>query len=322
MLTFSVVACTHNRAHYLPDLIASLRAQDYPAQDFEIIIVDNASIDGTRAIVEQLQNDHEPPLRYVHEPITGANRARNAGAKAANGEIVAYIDDDAIAEPDWLERLARSFERTPDEVVCLGGGVQLLWENGNRPSWLANELDGYYSSTSQIGETPRYLNGSECPILANMAVRRESLLALDGFDPSLDRVGKNLLSNAEAEFCAKVRDAGLRVYFEPSARVWHKVPAGRATKRWLLRRTFWQGMSDAVLVWHREMPSRTILLKRVTLNVGKLFQQSGHAVRYWLGRQEPEALGQLCFAAAYLGRIRKDLQYAVARRHEESVPYG
>jgi glycosyltransferase involved in cell wall biosynthesis len=311
MLTFSVVVCTHNRAHYLPDLIVSLRAQDFPAGDFEIIIVDNASIDGTAALVKQLQAESDPPIRYVYEPLLGANRARNTGAKAAKGEIVIYIDDDALAETDWLQCLARAYQEVPHDVVCVGGRVELLWENGNRPSWLACELEGYYSSTARLGQAARCLTDNEYPVGANMSIRRDSLLGLGGFHPLLDRVGENLLSNVEAGLCAEIRNAGLRVYFEPSACVWHRVPTGRTTKRWLLRRTFWQGISDAVVVWYSDRPTRTILFRRVAVNVVFALGRLGHAALHWLRRQESKALTELAYAVAYLGRIWKDLQFAV-----------
>src|SRR6476620_7050027 len=107
----SAIICTHNRAAYLGAAIDSLLIQDFP-DNFEVVVVDNASSDyaspessasRTREVVEARLGDRR--LKYVWEPEIGLSVARNTGAKEAGSEILAYLDDDAVAEPNWLRVL-------------------------------------------------------------------------------------------------------------------------------------------------------------------------------------------------------------------------
>ena len=104
----SAIICTYNREQYLGLAIDSLLQQDFA--EFEVIVVDNASTDGTRQVVEA-RLPHAK-LRYIYEPITGLSVARNTGAKIAQSSILAYLDDDAIATPQWLRVLYSAYEAT------------------------------------------------------------------------------------------------------------------------------------------------------------------------------------------------------------------
>lgn len=98
----SAIICTHNRDNYLGAAIDSLLTQDF-ASGFEVIVVDNGSSDRTRSVVEQRAN--HPHLKYVYEPVIGLSVARNTGAQVASSEILAYLDDDAVASRGWLQVL-------------------------------------------------------------------------------------------------------------------------------------------------------------------------------------------------------------------------
>jgi glycosyltransferase involved in cell wall biosynthesis len=127
----SAIICTHNRAAYLGGAIDSLLVQDFP-DNFEIVVVDNASSDyaspesstsRTREVVEaRLSN---PRLKYVWEPEIGLSVARNTGASEARSEILAYLDDDAVAEPNWL-RVLHSAYQSNQKLAVAGGKVNLL----------------------------------------------------------------------------------------------------------------------------------------------------------------------------------------------------
>jgi glycosyltransferase involved in cell wall biosynthesis len=160
----SAIICTHNRDSYLGAAIDSLLAQDFAA-DFEVIVVDNNSSDRTREVVEQRASN--PRLKYVFEPTIGLSVARNTGAKIASAEILAYLDDDAVASTHWLQVLDSAFKNN-SKLAIAGGKVTLLWPQGiHQPQWLspglAGNLGAYDLGDSSIyikqpSLTPRGLN--------------------------------------------------------------------------------------------------------------------------------------------------------------------
>jgi len=240
----SAIICTHNRDMYLGAAIDSLLAQEEtPA--FEVVVVDNGSSDRTREVV--LQRSH-PRLKYVFEPVLGLSVARNTGAKASCGEIIAYLDDDAVASDRWLQVLSTAYANN-EKLAIAGGKVTLLWPEGiQAPSWLSPGLAGNlgaYDLGDQMllidrpGLTPRGLNYS---------LRRSFLEEIGGFDPHLGRVGKNLLSNEELQMTELALQAGWQVAYLPSALVAHNVSPERINRSWFLSRGWWQGISEC----HRE----------------------------------------------------------------------
>ena len=136
----SAIICTHNRDEYLGAAIDSLLNQSFEQDDqYEVIVVDNASTDNTAQVV-QARLPH-PRLTYIYESTLGLSVARNTGAKAAKGQILAYLDDDAEASSQWLTALCRVYQQ--DESIAIAGGkVTLLWPQGitQPPLWLSDEL--------------------------------------------------------------------------------------------------------------------------------------------------------------------------------------
>lgn len=236
----SAIICTHNRERYLGLAIDSLLQQDFP--EFEIIVVDNASTDQTREVVETRQGDTR--VKYVYEAVTGLSVARNTGAKVAQSEILAYLDDDAIASPVWLSNLYEAYKAN-EKLAIAGGKVTLLWTDGiTAPVWLSDGLAGNLGAydlgdsmvyITQPGLTPRGLNYS---------IRRAFLEQIGGFDPNLGRVGKNLLSNEELHMTNLALHSGWQVAYLPNALVAHHVAPERVKRRWFFSRGWWQGISE------------------------------------------------------------------------------
>jgi glycosyltransferase involved in cell wall biosynthesis len=237
----SAIICTHNRDSYLGAAIDSLLEQDFLAE-FEVIVVDNASSDRTREVVEA-RLPH-PRLQYVYEPVVGLSVARNTGAAIAQGSILAYLDDDAVASPQWLRVLHSAYQNN-DKLVVAGGKVTLIWsDNMVPPPWLseglASNLGAYDLGESVVsidrpGLTPRGLNYS---------IRQSFLKEIGGFDVNLGRVGKNLLSNEELHMTELALTKGLQVAYLPDALVAHNVAPERLNQAWFLSRGWWQGISE------------------------------------------------------------------------------
>ena len=236
----SAIICTHNRDDYLGAAIDSLLQQDF--DHYEIIVVDNASTDQTRTVVEA-RLPH-PRLQYVYEATLGLSAARNTGAKAAQGEILAYLDDDAEASRGWLAALIEIYEQNP-KVAIAGGRVTLIWpENQTPPKWLSANMAGNLGAydlgdeltyITQPGLTPRGLNYS---------ITADFLNQIGSFDVNLGRVGKNLLSNEELYMTEKALQMGYQVAYLPKALVAHNVAPNRLAPSWFMSRSWWQGISE------------------------------------------------------------------------------
>ena len=252
MVKISTIVCTLNRAAYLAKAVESLINQTYPKEYYEIIVVDNGSTDNTREVVEQLSQFAR--IRYIYEPIKGLCQARNTGWQAAGGKYVAYLDDDAIACPHWLEKMMEAFETVKPAPASVGGRVVPIWES-ERPPWLEDRMLGAYA-IADWGDRARFFKPSspEHHVGCNVAYSREVLQECGGFNINLGRKGKNLLSNDEHLIRKYMDSHGLGIYYDPEILVDHLVPKERLTRRFMLRRHFWQGISD-VVEWYEESSS-------------------------------------------------------------------
>ena len=237
----SAIICTHNRDGYLGAAIDSLLQQDF-AGEFEVIVVDNASSDRTRDVVEA-RLPH-PRLQYVYEPVTGLSVARNTGANAARSPILAYLDDDAVASSHWLQVLHAAYQ-TNETLAVAGGKVTLLWADGMAPPpWLSQNLAGNLG-LYDLGESLVYIDRPGLtPRGLNYSIRRVFLEKIGGFDLNLGRVGKNLLSNEELHTTELALEMGWQVAYLPDALVAHNVAPERVHRSWFLSRGWWQGISE------------------------------------------------------------------------------
>ncbi|NEQ84013.1 MAG: glycosyltransferase family 2 protein [Moorea sp. SIO2I5] len=236
----SAIICTHNREEYLGAAIDSLLQQDFA--DYEVIVVDNASSDRTRNIVDQRLDNSR--LNYVYEPVLGLSVARNTGAATASAAILAYLDDDAVASPRWLKTIYEAYQSN-EKLAIAGGKVTLLWPDGiTSPSWLSPDLAGNLGAYD-LGETLIEIqNPGLTPRGLNYSIRRTFLEEIGGFDVNLGRVGKNLLSNEELHMTELALQDGWQVAYLPDALVAHNVAPERINKRWFLNRGWWQGISE------------------------------------------------------------------------------
>lgn len=236
----SAIICTHNREEYLGAAIDSLLEQDFSS--YEVIVVDNASSDRTREIVEERLSN--PQLNYVYEPVTGLSVARNTGAREARAPILAYLDDDAVASSSWLKIIYNAYQSN-EKLAIAGGKVTLLWPDGiTPPQWLSSELAGSLGAYD-LGETIVYIkNPGMTPRGLNYSIRRTFLEQVGGFDVKLGRIGKNLLSNEELHMTELALERGWQVAYLPDALVAHNVAPERLEQSWFFNRGWWQGISE------------------------------------------------------------------------------
>ena len=236
----SVVVALHNASETLDSCLAALSRMRYP--NVEVIVVNDGSTDNSREIIEGY-----PSVRAIHQEQQGVSAARNSGMRAATGEIVAYIDSDADADPDWLFYLASTFLNS--DVEATGGPNFVPAEDG----WLAKCVYRSPGGPTHVMYDDRL---AEHVPGCNMAFRKSALEAINGFDPVFRTAGDDV------DLCWRLLEHGFRIGFSPSAVVWHH---RRSSIRAYWRQQAGYGRAESLL--ERKFPKR--------------FNPWGHA--YWDG---------------------------------------
>lgn len=242
-VSIGVVICAYSQGRFaqLGEAVRSVRGQSLPASELVVVI------DHNEALLARARESLGEARVLASAGRRGLSGARNTGLAQVTGDVVAFLDDDACADADWLAQLAGAFADAG--VVGAGGWIAPRWE-GAEPRWLASELY-WIVGCSYRGLPPA---GAELrnPIGANMAFRRSALLDLGGFHEGVGRVGDRPLGDEETELGirARARWPQARIVHVPAARVRHAVPATRASWRYLLSRCWSEGRSKALLAQH------------------------------------------------------------------------
>lgn len=239
----------------LATALDSVVLQEIPESiSWEILVVDNNSTDETAEVVENFCQRFPNRIRYVFEKRQGLSYARNTGIRHARGEILAFTDDDVVVERNWLNTLTSPL--STGQWIGTGGKVVRSW-NCPQPNWLA--INGKYEKMAfpvvlfDLGTERREID--DFAIGANMAYRRQAFLKYGDFRTDLGRSGDNLLSLEDSEFARRLRAAGERLLYEPSAIVHHPVPQNRLSKDYFLRwwfafgRSSYRSFSPGCSVW-------------------------------------------------------------------------
>lgn len=218
----SVVVCSYNGARTLEECLNSLMRLNYP--EYEVILVNDGSTDDTHKIAQQF-----PQVRYIQQENRGLSYARNVGARAATGEIVAYTDDDCVADPDWLTYLTRAM--IDQKVDAIGG------PNITPPSdgWISRCVASSPGNPSHVMLDDRH---AEHVPGCNMAYRRDVLLGIGGFDTQYRQAGDDV------DLCWRLLDEGREIGYAPSALVWHH---RRCTVKAYLKQQKGYGRAEAML---------------------------------------------------------------------------
>ncbi len=233
--TISVIVCTFNRKEMVVNCVQSLLRQGYEKK--EIIVVDDASTDGTYEAL----SDYGSIKVIRHDSEKGSSSSKNDGIKEASGEIIAFTDDDCVVSENWLKEISHTI-RFCDMV---GGPVKPLL-NGSLPPWWDDGLFWVIGISPRLSiriqhqKTPNYPPGS------NIAVKKEVLEKINGFNEKLTRFNGGLLGTEDVELCEKTRKFGYTIKSNNRMVVYHRVPRNRLTFRYVLRRAYAEGASNFI----------------------------------------------------------------------------
>lgn len=241
-MRLTVAICTWNRAELLDRTLEQLRHVAVPAGvEWELLVVNNNCTDHTDRVIAKHAGCL--PVRRVFESTPGLSQARNRAIAEAVGEVLIYLDDDVLVDPEWLNAYAEAAARWPD-AQYFAGPVRPDFA-APPPQWVARSADLLRGplSTCDYGPTERLLAPNEPPIGANMGFRLEAIRGI-GFRPELGRTAGQLQSGDDTVAVHQVRAAGGAGVWIPAAHLQHHVPTRRMTAAYVWEWFYWQGISS------------------------------------------------------------------------------
>lgn len=241
MLT--VIICTYNRAKYIGPLLESVAKNDLAKSEYEIVLVDNNCTDNTREICEAFAKAHKDVnFRYVTEPEQGLSAARNKGIKEAKGEVIVYIDDDALVDTWYLRTYAEWFAMHPETMAC-GGPIEPLYET-EEPSWMTPYTKALLTAWMNYGDKVREYPKGRYPGGGNAAYRKEVFDKVGLFNTALGRKGGNLMGSEEKDIFDKMQALGMQVLYLPTPVLHHIIPQTKLEPDYFNRLTTQIGISE------------------------------------------------------------------------------
>ena len=282
----SIIICTYNREKYIRPLLESIAKNDYPTTDYEIVLVDNNCTDNTRGVYEQFATANPMvTLRYVVEPEQGLSAARNRGIKEAKGDIIIYVDDDALVDTDYIRQYAEHFATYP-ETMAAGGPIEPLYET-KEPSWMSPYTKALLTAWMNYGTQVREYPNGRYPGGGNAAYRKEVFEKVGLFNTELGRKGNLLLASEEKDIFDKMKALGMKVLYLPTPVLHHCIPQTKLEEDYFNRLTLQIGRSERM---RTHAISKGKYLSRLASEVVKwggtlallcIYTLQGHPMKGW-----------------------------------------
>ena len=269
----SAVICSYNRARFIISAVESIFNQEYNKNLYEVIVVDNNSTDNTVELLEQYKTAHpDYHFSYFVEYNQGVAFARTRCAKEAQGEIVAFLDDDSTAQPGWLSSIVAFFDAHPD-VYSLGGKITPRFLT-DIPGWYSKYFFGLVGNFN-LGPHEKQLTANRYPCGANMSFRKKVFDEVGYFNADLGRKGTALLATEEKDIYLRILAAGHDVYYLPQVEVLHSVEANKFDKAYVRRHSMGIGGGERLMLKGKNFALFMKLLEYIA--------KWGYAVVYGLG---------------------------------------
>lgn len=241
----SIIVCTYNRAKYLYDALASIASNDFPHDEYEIVLVNNNSTDDTEKKCKQFTANYpDVTFRYCSENKQGLSFARNKGIAESKGDFLVFLDDDVVVKSDYLRNLKTNLDNTPD-LMAFGGKITPRFEAGHPPKWLNRWMYSLISATNCPDKVQKY-GKHKYPIGANMGFRRQCLEKSGYFNTELGRTGNILLGGEEKDIFIKIKGLEMEIYYFPDVEIEHIIPESRTTEEYIERVGLGVGISEQI----------------------------------------------------------------------------
>lgn len=240
----SIIICTYNREKYIKESVLSILNQKMIDLEYELIIVNNNSTDKTHYICQSiLANYPTKKIIYYIEKRQGLSVARNKGIELSNGEIIVFIDDDAMARTGFLQEISSNYQ-LDQKIHASGGRIYPKFESKS-PKWMSKYLLPLMSVLDK-GKYKKQFKGKSYPIGANMAFRKSTIDKIGLFNTKLGRSGKNLQGGEEKDIFNRMRKNNMGIYYLPDVCVDHIIPDSRLHKGFIKRIGLGIGSSEKI----------------------------------------------------------------------------
>ncbi|GHV71777.1 hypothetical protein FACS189420_7930 [Bacteroidia bacterium] len=241
----SLIICTYNREKYILPVLESIASQDYPRENYEIVLVNNNSTDKTEELCTLFSHKYPDIIfRYFIETQQGLSYARNRGIAESQGELLIYVDDDATVFPGYLPAYSDFFKAHP-EAIAAGGPIIPFYE-ATPPNWLTHFtkelLTGYLYRGDKLGV---FANG-KYPGGGNACYRKTVFERYGLFNVELGRKGKSLIGAEEKDLFARFTSDGHKIWYIPEAGIYHYISPEKLTQEHLIRLSHSIGISERI----------------------------------------------------------------------------
>lgn len=238
----SVILCTYNRERYIYNVLQSIAAGGFG--DYEIVLVNNNSTDDTESECQRFAKDHpEVAMRYCVEKQQGLSYARNRGIMESQGEVLVYVDDDAVVNREYLQTYADFFNRNK-EAVAAGGPITPRYDGCEEPSWMSHYTRQLVTGELNLGTREREFPKGAFPGGGNAAYRKSVFNEVGLFNVELGRKGNSLIGAEEKDLFDKMTSRGMKFYYLPNAILYHLIPPKKLTQDYFDRLTYGIGVSE------------------------------------------------------------------------------
>lgn len=240
----SVIICTYNRDKYILPLLKSIAANALPFSEYELIVVDNNCTDNTHGICMQFAADNpQVNFKLLTEPEQGLSAARNCGIRNSSGDLLMYVDDDALVDNDFLQIYVDWFNQNP-HCMAAGGPIEPKYDDCSEPKWMTSYTKALLTGWMNLGDNIKEFPAGKYPVGCNSVFRKEVFNTVGFFNTALGRNGKNLMGGEEKDIFDKMRSHNMEITYLPTPVLYHIIPPVKLSKDYFDRLTVLIGKSE------------------------------------------------------------------------------
>ena len=239
----SVIICTYNREKYIYNVLESLAKNTLPKELYEIVLVNNNCTDNTQSECERFVHDYpDVAFRSFLETNQGLSYARNRGINESGGDILVYVDDDALVNAEYLQTYYDFFIQHTD-IDAAGGPIIPKYET-EEPTWMSYFTKALITGYKNLGNKVKEFPKNDYPGGGNAAYRASVFEKVGLFNVELGRKGDSLVGAEEKDIFDKMTTLGMRFYYLPTAILYHLIPEKKLSKDYFNRLTYSIGKSE------------------------------------------------------------------------------